>query len=113
MFKRISVLALSSTLLLSACTGTPTGITATANPTTVSSGGTSTLSATLTGTGSFNIGVGWEIKSGGGSLSKNYDGSTVTYTAPTVTANTTVQINAYASAAPNQVSQVLTLTVQP
>ena len=90
---------------------TITSMTAAANPTTIPSGGTSSLSATLTGTGTFNPTVNWSIISGGGSLSNN-SGSSLTYTAPTVTTQTTVQIKAVAAGEP-KATQTLTITVTP
>jgi hypothetical protein len=88
-----------------------TGIDATASPTSLSSGASSSLNAIVTGTGSFNTNVNWNILSGGGSLSSN-TGDTVTYTAPTVTVQTSVQVKASATGDPN-FSKTLTLTVSP
>jgi Bacterial Ig-like domain len=88
-----------------------TGIDATANPATIASGATSSLTATVSGTGAFNAGVNWSIVSGGGSLSSNM-GASVTYTAPSVTSSTTVQIKA-AAAGDSSVFKTLTFTVQP
>ena len=88
-----------------------TGITATASPTTIASGATSSLSATVSGTGAFSPAVNWSVISGGGTLSST-SGSSVTYTAPTVTADIAVQIKATA-AGDSSVSKTLTLTVQP
>ncbi len=72
-----------------------TGIDASATPATIASAATSSLTATVSGTGTFNTAVSWSIVSGGGSLSANTGGS-VTYTAPTVTATIPVQIRATA-----------------
>lgn len=85
-----------------------TGISANANPTTISVGETSSLNATVTGTGNFNPGVNWSIVSGGGSLSSS-TGSSVTYTAPATAGN--VQIRASAAGDVNT-SQTLSLGVQ-
>ncbi len=86
-----------------------TGIEATATPASISSGGTSSLVATVSGTGAFNGGVNWSIVSGGGSLSSNTGGS-VTYTAPTVTNNTTIQIKA-AAAGDSSISKTIQVSV--
>ncbi len=88
-----------------------TGIDATASPSSISSGGTSSLNATVTGAGTFNANVNWSIVSGGGSLSSN-TGTSVTYTAPTVSLQTSVQIKASATGDLN-FSKTLTLTVSP
>jgi hypothetical protein len=88
-----------------------TGIDATATPASVSSGGTSTLNATVTGTGSFNLNINWSIVSGGGSLSGNTGGN-VTYTAPTVSVQTAVQVKA-SSAGDSSFTKTLTVTVSP
>jgi hypothetical protein len=87
-----------------------TGIDANATPSTIASGATSSLTATVTGTGAFNPSVNWSIMSGDGSLSSN-TGSSVTYTAPTVTSATTVQIKATA-AGDSSISKTLQVTVQ-
>jgi streptogramin lyase len=86
-----------------------TGIDATANPATVASGATSSLSATVSGTGAFSPAVNWSIVSGGGSLSAS-TGSSVTYTAPSVTSSTTVQIKA-TSAGDSSVSKTIQVVV--
>ena len=86
-----------------------TGIDASAKPATIASGATSSLTATVSGTGTFNAAVSWSIISGGGSLSSN-TGASVTYTAPTVAATTTVQIKAMA-AGDSSVSKIVTVTV--
>jgi hypothetical protein len=88
-----------------------TGIDATASPASLSSGGTSSLTATVTGAGTFNTNVNWSIVSGGGSLSSNTGGS-VTYTAPTVSVQTSVQVKASAIGDAN-FAKTLTLTVSP
>jgi hypothetical protein len=87
-----------------------TGIQATANPATISSGGTSSLVATVTGTGSFNAGVNWSIISGGGNLSGT-TGTSVSYTAPTVTSTATVQIKATAEG-DSSMTTTVQITVQ-
>ena len=105
--------ALMPFLMASSCSTQPniTSITANANPTSVPSGSTSSLSATVNGTGTFNPGVSWSIVSGGGSLSSN-SGANVTYTAPTVTVQTAVQVKAVATGDAT-FSQTLALTVMP
>jgi sugar lactone lactonase YvrE len=86
-----------------------TGIDASATPTTIASAATSSLSATVSGTGAFSPAVNWSIVSGIGSLSASTGGS-VTYTAPSVTVNTTVQIKATA-AGDSSVSKAVTVMV--
>ncbi len=86
-----------------------TGIDASATPATIASAASSSLTATVSGTGTFNAAVGWSILSGGGSLSAT-TGSSVTYTAPTVTATTPVQIKATA-AGDSSVSKTVQVTV--
>jgi hypothetical protein len=107
--------ALSVPLLAAALVSCPkdeiTGINATATPATITSAATSSLTATVSGTGVFSLAVNWSIVSGGGSLSSN-TGSSVTYTAPVVTADTTVQIKATA-AGDSSISKTLSVTVQP
>ena len=83
---------------------TVTGITASTNPTTIATDGTSALTAQLTGTGSFNPEVAWSVVSGGGSVVNTINGyvfapssnpSTVVLRAASVstpTINTTVSI---------------------
>ena len=88
-----------------------TGINATATPNTVASAGSSSLNAAVSGTGTFNQAVNWNVVSGGGSLSSG-TGSTITYTAPTVTVQTPVQIKAVAAGNTN-FSQTLALSVTP
>jgi hypothetical protein len=88
-----------------------TSIDATATLTSLSSGGSSNLTATVTGAGTFNVNVNWSIVSGGGSLSSN-TGGTVTYTAPIVTVQTSVQVKASATGDAN-FSKTLTLSVSP
>ena len=86
-------------------------ITATATPTTVTSAGSSSLNAAVSGTGTFNQAVNWSVVSGGGTLSSS-TGSSITYTAPTITVQTPVQIKATASGDAN-FSQTLSLTITP
>lgn len=86
-----------------------TGIDATATPTSLSSGGSSSLNATVIGTGTFNANVNWSIFSGGGSLSSNTGGN-VTYTASTVSVQTSVEVKA-TSAGDANFSKTLTLIV--
>jgi hypothetical protein len=64
-----------------------TGVTASATPTTINSSQTSALSSTVSATGT-GCTVTWSIVSGGGSIAGT------TYTAPTVTAATTVTVRA-------------------
>jgi hypothetical protein len=87
------------------------GIDATASPSSISSGGSSSLNATVTGAGTFNTNVNWSIVVGGGSLSSNIGGN-ATYTAPTVSVQTSVQVKASATGDAN-FSKTLTLTVSP
>ena len=117
---QIVALAIGLSVLLTACPDqtnpapnpdlTITAITASANTTTLNSAATSSLSATVSGTGAFDPGVNWSVISGGGTLSAN-TGSSVTYTAPTVTADTSVQIKAEAAGNYN-VFKTLQLTVK-
>lgn len=88
-----------------------TGIEAAATPASISSGGTTSLIANVIGTGMFNPAVNWSVTSGGGSLSSNTGGS-VTYTAPTVTVQTAVQVKA-ASVGDSSFTKTLTVTVSP
>jgi Bacterial Ig-like domain len=88
-----------------------TGIEASATPASIGSGATSSLVATVSGTGTFNTAVNWSVSLGGGSLSSS-TGSSVTYTAPSVTTSTNVQIKATA-AGDSSVSKTLLITVQP
>ena len=87
-----------------------TGIDASATPATITSAATSSLTATVSGTGAFNPAVNWNIVSGGGSLSASTGGN-VTYTAPSVTVITTVQIKATA-AGEMSISKTVAITVQ-
>ena|GEM_PF-1303127 len=64
----------------------------------------------MSGTGAFDPGVNWSVISGGGTLSAN-SGSSVTYTAPTVTGDTSVQIKAEA-AGNYSIFKTLQLTVK-
>ena len=87
-----------------------TGIDASATPATITSAATSSLTATVSGTGAFSPAVNWSIVSGGGSLSASTGGN-VTYTAPSVTVNTAVQVKATA-AGEVSISKTLAITVQ-
>jgi hypothetical protein len=109
--KTLIFVPLFAAILVACQTGKITGIDATATPTSLSSGGTSSLIATVTGTGSFNTNVNWSIVSGGGSLSSNTGGS-VTYTAPTVSVQTNVQVKASA-VGDSSFTKTLTITVSP
>jgi Astacin (Peptidase family M12A) len=77
--------------------------------TTVSSGQVVNLTATVSGTGSFNSGINWSIVSGSGSLSST-TGSPVTYTAPNVITATTAKIRATSAGDSSKTADV-TLTI--
>ncbi|WP_162485642.1 hypothetical protein [Deinococcus deserti] len=79
---------------------TITGVSVTATPTTIPSGGSSTLRATVSGTNNFNPAVTWSIVSGGGTLSST-SGDTVTLTAPAGPANITVRASSVADMSKN------------
>jgi hypothetical protein len=112
MHKLMSGLLFMLALMLTACpTDTITGVTASANPTTIYSGGSVSLNAKVNGTGTFNPNITWSITAGGGSLS-NTSGTNVTYTAPSVAAASTVQIKATAAGDVNS-SQTLNLNITP
>jgi hypothetical protein len=88
------LLVVTGVMWMAACGGgggssnsTVTGVTVSCSPTTVSSGGTSQCSASVTGTGSFNTGVNWSTSAG--SIS-----SSGTLTAPVVTTSLVVTVNA-------------------
>jgi hypothetical protein len=102
---------LLAALLVACPTSKITGIDATANPANISSGGSSSLNANVTGTGTFNSNVNWSIVSGGGSLSSN-TGASVTYTASTVSVQTSVQVKA-SSVGDSSFTKTLTVTVSP
>jgi alpha-tubulin suppressor-like RCC1 family protein len=91
-------------------TGTVTGVTVTANPPTVASGGTSALTATVTGTGTFSTAVAWQIFDGGGAITGL--GTTVSYTAPTVTTATVAHVKAI-SAADGAIVGEVAITITP
>lgn len=111
LWKTLIFAPLFAALLVACPNDKITGIEATATPASVSSGGTSSLNATVTGTGSFNANVNWSIVVGGGSLSSGTGGS-ITYTAPTVSVQTPVQIKA-ASMGDSSFTKTLTVTVSP
>lgn len=114
LWKTLIFVPLFAALLVACPTKDPdkiTGIDATATPASISSGGSSSLNATVTGMGTFNANVNWSLVSGGGSLSGS-TGSSVTYTAPTVTVQTSVEVKA-TSAADTNFSKTLTLIVSP
>jgi hypothetical protein len=112
MHKLMSGLLFMLALMLTACpTDTITGVTASANPTTIYSGGSVSLNAKVNGTGTFNPNITWSITAGGGSLSST-SGTNVTYTAPSVAAASTVQIKATAAGDVNS-SQTLNLNITP
>lgn len=79
---------------------TITGVTLTATPASVPSGGSSTLHATVSGTNGFNPAVRWSIVSGGGTLS-SASGDTVTLTAPAGPATVTVRASSVADTSKN------------
>jgi hypothetical protein len=108
---KVVLVPLFAVMLVACPTDKITGIDANATPATISSAGISSLNATVTGMGTFNANVNWSIVSGGGSLSSNTGGS-VTYTAPTVTVQTNVQVKASAVGDAN-FSKTLTLSVSP
>lgn len=107
---RALFLPLLTAALVACPTDKITGIDASATPATIASSATSSVTATVSGTGAFNTGINWSITSGGGSLSSS-TGSSVTYTAPSVTVNTTVQVKAAAAGDPNT-SKIVSVTVQ-
>lgn len=90
--------------------GVVTAVVVSANRTMIPSGESATLSATVTGTGTFSTAVDWTV-TGGGTLSAT-TGASVTYTAPTVTASTTVTVTA-TSAADATKSGSVVLTIVP
>ena len=114
LWKTLIFAPLLAALLVACPTKDPdkiTGIDATATPASISSGGSSSLNATVTGMGTFNANVNWSLVSGGGSLSSNTGGS-VTYTAAAVSVQTSVQVKA-TSAGDANFSKTLTLIVSP
>lgn len=111
LWKTLILAPLFAALLVACPTDKITGIDATATPASISSGGSSSLNANVTGAGSFNVNINWSIVSGGGSLSANSGGS-VTYTAPTVSVQTTIELKANAAGDAN-FSKTLTLIVTP
>jgi pimeloyl-ACP methyl ester carboxylesterase len=88
-----------------------TGIIASAAQTTVMSGSSTELNAKVSGNGPFDSGVVWSLLTGTGSLSSDR-GTSVTYTAPTVTADSPVTLRASAQGDPQQFVTV-NLTVVP
>jgi len=90
---------------------TITSVTATATPTSLTSTQTSAISATVNGTGPFNNSVTWTIVSGGGSIASSTSNAT-TYTAPTVTVPTNVQLKATANGDTTK-SVTITIVVSP
>ncbi len=104
------VLLVLSVLLLAACGGSGSSSTVTAimvscSPSTVTSGGTSQCSATVSGTGNFNSAVNWT--SSAGTIS-----SSGLLSAPTVTTQTSVTVTA-TSVQNTSVSGSATVTVSP
>jgi hypothetical protein len=69
--------------------GTITDVTLSANPTSVVIGGSSVLSAVITGTGVYSKNLTWSIVSGGGTL--KLDGSGTTFLAPNESNTTVIQ----------------------
>lgn len=90
---------------------TITSVTATATPNAIQSNQTSTVAATVNGTGPFNTAVTWSIVSGGGTLANPASNST-TYTAPTVTVATAVTLKATANGDTTKSTNV-TINVAP
>ncbi|MFC4638831.1 hypothetical protein [Deinococcus hohokamensis] len=88
---------------------TITGISASAQPSTIIAGETAQLGASLTGTGNFDRSISWRVVSGGGTLSSD-SGSTVRYQAPTQA--TTAVIRAASAARPSVYTDV-TVSVRP
>lgn len=90
--------------------GTITSVTASANPSTINSGGAAVLNATVVGTGSFNNNVTWSIVNGGGTLSSTSSNPS-TYTAPITTTDVSVQLRATSVGDPTKTTTV-NLTVK-
>lgn len=88
-----------------AATNVVTGISAISNKPTLDEGTTATLTATVTGTGTFNNGVTWSIVSGGGTLSSTTS-NPVTYTAPQVGVDTNVVIKATSVGDPTKTADI-------
>ncbi len=86
-------------LVLTSCPAGPTisAVSLEANPLIIEPGGSSSLKATVSGTGAFDPGVNWSIVSGGGILSAT-SGATVTYNATGVASNTDVVLKAVSTA---------------
>jgi alpha-tubulin suppressor-like RCC1 family protein len=97
-----------------ACPTPPTGavtvVTVAATPTTIGSGQTAQLTATVDGTGTFSHAVSWSIVDGGGTLTGV--GATVSYTAPTVAAATVAHVRA-TSAAAAAISGTVAIMITP
>ncbi len=88
-----------------AVTNVVTGISAVSSKPTLDEGTTATLTATVTGTGTFNNGVTWSIASGGGTLSSTST-NPVTYTAPQVGADTNVVVKATSVGDPTKYADI-------
>jgi hypothetical protein len=80
---------------------TVNGVTIAASPNIIKSNATTTLAATVSGTGNPNPNAQWEIVSGGGTLS-SVTGASVTYAPPVVTTDTTITIKASSSDDPSK-----------
>jgi hypothetical protein len=109
--KTLILAPLLAALLVACPTGQITGIDAAATPDSISSGGNSSLTGTVTGTGTFNKAINWRVISGGGSLSVSNAGG-INYDAPTVSVQTSVQIKATA-VGDSSFTKTLTVTVSP
>ena len=106
------LLVLGSIIVMAACGGsggssssTVTSVTVSCSPTTVTSGGTSQCTATVSGTGSFSTGVTWTASAG--TIS-----STGLLTAPSVTTITSVTVTA-TSTQNTSVAGTASVTVNP
>ncbi|MFC4426424.1 hypothetical protein [Deinococcus navajonensis] len=87
-----------------------TGISASAQPSSIMAGETAQLGASLTGTGNFDRSVRWSVISGGGTLSSD-SGATVRYQAPTQA--TTAVIRAASVAKPSVYTDVTVVVKAP
>ena len=76
MYKFIAAFLVVTLVSCPRTAGTVTGVTVSSSQTTVTTSGSSILSATVTGIGVFSKAVSWGIVSGGGSLTLNGSGAT-------------------------------------
>ncbi len=89
-----------------------TGVTLIANPnTTLAAKDTADLTATVDGTGAFGNGVTWNIVSGGGTISAA-TGSSITFTAPSLTASSTTIVRATSVQDPSKFA-IVNLSINP